>query len=225
MPTFTRASESMLSPADLLAFAAKQSSSEASRYAHAAEVARARGNHELAQLLGILAERQPAAGELNDREAERVRRLLPPALAEADAAMEEAIGSALLTPYRALALAVQEAQRNFRTFGRSGGRPPRRRGSCAQRTGARRYFAGGASSGLSRRTAERHASTCHVARAACIERNMGTGGRRTRRGKAAGASVREIPCGGRACAGRGSAGRSAGQGSRNITSDAPHHPC
>ena len=30
--------------------------------------------------------------------------------------MEEAIGSALLTPYRALALAVQEAQRNFRTF-------------------------------------------------------------------------------------------------------------
>jgi hypothetical protein len=52
----------MLSPADLLAFAAKQSSSEASRYAHAAEVARARGNHELAQLLGILAERQPAAG-------------------------------------------------------------------------------------------------------------------------------------------------------------------
>ena len=90
----------MLSPADLLAFAAKQSSSEASRYAHAAEVARARGNHELAQLLGILAERQPAAGEVNDREAERVRRLLPPALAEADAAMEEAIGSALLTPYR-----------------------------------------------------------------------------------------------------------------------------
>jgi hypothetical protein len=116
VPTFTRASESMLSPADLLAFAAKQSSSEASRYAHAAEVARARGNHELAQLLGILAERQPAAGEVNDREAERVRRLLPPALAEADAAMEEAIGSALLTPYRALALAVQEAQRNFRTF-------------------------------------------------------------------------------------------------------------
>jgi hypothetical protein len=98
----------MLSPADLLAFAAKQSSSEASRYAHAAEVARARGNHELAQLLEILAERQPAAGELNDREAETVRRLLPPALAEADAAMEEAIGSALLTPYRALALAVQE---------------------------------------------------------------------------------------------------------------------
>ena len=102
MPTFTRASESMLSPADLLAFAAKQSSSEASRYAHAAEVARARGNHELAQLLGILAERQPAAGEVNDREAERVRRLLPPALAEADAAMEEAIGSALLTPYAQL---------------------------------------------------------------------------------------------------------------------------
>ena len=30
--------------------------------------------------------------------------------------MEEAIGSTLLTPYRALALAVQEAQRNFRTF-------------------------------------------------------------------------------------------------------------
>ena len=43
-----------------------------------------------------------------------------------------------------------------------------------------------------------------------LQRNMGTGGRRTRRGKAAGASVREIPCGGRACAGRGSAGRSAG---------------
>jgi hypothetical protein len=30
--------------------------------------------------------------------------------------MEGAIGSALLTPYRALALAVDEAQRNFRTF-------------------------------------------------------------------------------------------------------------
>ena len=221
----------MLSPADLLAFAAKQSSSEASRYAHAAEVARARGNHELAQLLGILAERQPAAGEVNDREAERVRRLLPPALAEADAAMEEAIGSALLTPYRALALAVQEAQRNFRTFAHIaalvGPADVRRDAEALARNELVRAatLRGGASSGLSRRTAERHASTCHGARAACIERNMGTGGRRTRRGKAAGASVREIPCGGRACAGRGSAGRSAGQGSRNITSDAPHHSC
>jgi hypothetical protein len=111
---FTRASESTLSPADLLAFAAKQS--EASRYAHAAEVARARGNHELTELLEILARREPADGELNDGDAERVRRLLPPALAEADAAMEGAIGSALLTPYRALAVAVEEAQRNFRTF-------------------------------------------------------------------------------------------------------------
>src|SRR6185369_15261290 len=68
------------------------------------------------ELLEILARRESADGELNDGEAERVRRLLPPALAEADAAMEGAIASALLTPYRALALAVEEAQRNFRIF-------------------------------------------------------------------------------------------------------------
>jgi hypothetical protein len=116
VPTFTRASESMLSPADLLAFAAKQSANEASRYAHAAEVARARGTQELAELLEILAKREPADTGLNDGEAEKVRRLLPPGLAEADAAMEEAMRSALLTPYRALALAVEEAQRHFRTF-------------------------------------------------------------------------------------------------------------
>jgi hypothetical protein len=106
----------MLSLADLLAFTAEQSANEASRCAHAAEAARARGTHELAELLEILAKREPADTGLNDGEAERVRRLLPPALAEADAAMGEAMCSALLTPYRALALAVQEAQRNFRTF-------------------------------------------------------------------------------------------------------------
>jgi hypothetical protein len=106
----------MLSPADLLAFAAEQSANEASRYAHGAEAARARGTRELAELLEILAEREPAPIGLKDGEAERVRRLLPPALAEADAAMGEAMRSALLTPYRAIALAVQQAQRNFRTF-------------------------------------------------------------------------------------------------------------
>jgi hypothetical protein len=106
----------MLSPADLLAFAAKQSANEASRHAHAAEAARARGTQELAELLEILAKREPADTGLNDGEAEKVRRLLPPGLAEADAAMEEAMRSALLTPYRALALAVEEAQRHFRTF-------------------------------------------------------------------------------------------------------------
>ena len=117
MPTFSRANESMLSPADLLAFAARQSANEANRYAHAAELARARGIHELAELLDTLAKREPAdAALLKGGDAERVRRLLLPALAEADAAMEGAIGSALLTPYRALALAVEEAQRNFRTF-------------------------------------------------------------------------------------------------------------
>jgi hypothetical protein len=106
----------MLSPADLLAFAAEQSANEASRYAHAAEAARARGTQELAELLKILAKREPADIGLNDGKAERVRRLLPPGLAEADAAMEEAMRSALLTPYRALALAVEVAQRHFRTF-------------------------------------------------------------------------------------------------------------
>lgn len=117
MPTFTRASESTLSAADLLAFAAKQSANEASRYAHAAELARARGIHELAELLETLAKREQAdAASSKDGDAERVRGLLPIAFAEADSAMEEAMRSALLTPYRALALAVEEAQRNFRTF-------------------------------------------------------------------------------------------------------------
>lgn len=106
----------MLSPADVLAFAAEQSANEASRYVRAAETARARGARELAELLEILAKREPTDTGLNDGDAERVRKILPPILAEADAAMEEAMCSALLTPYRALALAVQEAQRNFRTF-------------------------------------------------------------------------------------------------------------
>jgi hypothetical protein len=120
VPTFTRASESIVSPADLLAFAAEQSANEASCYVHAAEAARARGTQELAELLEILAKREPADrglnDGLNDGKAERVRGLLPPGLAEADSAMEEATRSALLTPYRALALAVEEAQRHFRTF-------------------------------------------------------------------------------------------------------------
>jgi hypothetical protein len=106
----------MLSMADLLAFAARQSANEASRYAHAAELARARGIHELGELLEILAKREPADAALKDGDAEKVQGLLPPAFAEADSAMEEAMRSALLTPYRALALAVEEAQRNFRTF-------------------------------------------------------------------------------------------------------------
>src|SRR5262249_34905753 len=98
------------------AFAAKQSTNGASRYAHAAAAARARGTHELADLLEILAERDLAVTASKDGDAERVQRLLPPAFAKADAAMEEAMRSALLTPYRVLALAVDEAQRNFHTF-------------------------------------------------------------------------------------------------------------
>jgi hypothetical protein len=116
VPTFTRASESTVALADLRAFAAKQSADEASRYARTAAAARARGNDELAELLEILARRESADSELSYGEAERVRKLLPLTLAEVDAATEGAIGSALLTPYRALALAVGEAQRHFRIF-------------------------------------------------------------------------------------------------------------
>jgi hypothetical protein len=115
VPTFTLANESMLSPADLLAFAAEQSANEASRCMHAAEAARARGMRELAELFEILAKHEPADAGLGG-EAEKVRRLLPPEFANADPATEEARHSALLTPYRALALAVQVAQRNFRTY-------------------------------------------------------------------------------------------------------------
>lgn len=89
MPTFALANESTLSSADLLGFAAEQSANEASRCTHAAEAARARGMHELADLFEVLAKHEPAARELGG-EAEKVRRLLPPALGNADPAIEEA---------------------------------------------------------------------------------------------------------------------------------------
>jgi hypothetical protein len=202
----------MLSVADLLAFAAEQSANEASRYAHAAEAARARGTHELAELLEILAKRKPDHTGLNDGEAKRVRKLLPPALAEADAAMGEAMRSALLTPYQAIALAVQEAQRNFRTFAHIA--------ALAEPADVRWEAEGLARNELARAAALRGArrrayhaerpsempapatlAELHVL-SARWEPVAGAPGR----GKAAGASVREIPCGGRACAGRGSPG-------------------
>ncbi len=148
MPTFTLASESMLSPADLLAFAAELSASDAGRCMHAAEAARARGMHELADLFEVLAKHEPADGG-SGGEAERVRRLLPPALADADPAIEEARHSALLTPYRALALAVREAQRNFRAYAHVS--------ALAQRADARRQAEGLAHSELVRAAALRRA--------------------------------------------------------------------
>jgi hypothetical protein len=63
-----------------------------------------------------LANREPTKIAFEDGKALRVRRLLPPALTEVDRATEDAIASVLLTPYRALALAVQEAHRNFVTY-------------------------------------------------------------------------------------------------------------
>ena len=177
MPTFTRASKSMLSPADLLAFAAKQSSSEASRYAHAAEVARARGNRELAQLLGILAERQPAAGEVNNREGEEFegfyRRRLPRPMQPWK--RRSAPPCSRLTGHWRW-----QCRRRKEIFAPSR-KSPRwsvRRTSAATLRLLRAtnwcapLLCGGASPGLSCRTAERHAGTCHVAGAACVERNM-----------------------------------------------------
>lgn len=116
MPIFTRRSDFALTPADLFAFATQQAADAGRRYERLASAARERGDHELAELFETLGKRERAEIAPSNGEAERVQRLLPLALANPAAAMENAMRSALLTPYRALALAVQEAQQSFAAY-------------------------------------------------------------------------------------------------------------
>jgi len=114
MPIFTRWSDSALAPADLFAFAAQQAADARRRYKRLADAARKRADHELAELFETLGQRKPPEIAPSNGDAERVQRLLPLALAYP--ATEDGMHSALLTPYRALALAVQEAQQSFAAY-------------------------------------------------------------------------------------------------------------
>jgi hypothetical protein len=116
MPIFRRSSDSALAPADLFAFAAQQAADARRRYNRLADAARGNGDHELAQLFQTLGQREPTEIAPSNGQAERVQRLLPQALANPAAATEDAMRSALLTPYRALALAVEEAQQSFAAY-------------------------------------------------------------------------------------------------------------
>jgi hypothetical protein len=116
MPIFARRRDSALALADLFAFAAQQAADARRRYNRLAGAAWEHGNHELAELFETLGKRESAEIAPSNGEAERVRRLLPQALTNPAAATEDAMRSALLTPYRALALAVQEAQQGFAVY-------------------------------------------------------------------------------------------------------------
>jgi hypothetical protein len=115
MPAFTHRSGSP-SRVDLDAFAHEQTVDAGQRYARAADVARVNGAHDVAELFETLAQREPIDLGAAHGESARVRALLPPALIGAGAGLEEAMCSALLTPYQALALAVQEAQLSFAVY-------------------------------------------------------------------------------------------------------------
>jgi hypothetical protein len=111
-----RDSGTSITTADLDAFVAEQSADAARRFASFADAARAKGAGDLAALFEVLQAHAPHVPSPRDGVAARVRAVLPPGLADLGAATEEAMRSALLTPYRALAAAVRETGRRFAAF-------------------------------------------------------------------------------------------------------------
>jgi rubrerythrin len=108
--------------ADVLAFAHAMEAAAADRFATLTRWAEGHGAADLAALFASLAAMEveheasvAARGPVQGADPARVRRLLPPELLAADADAAE-LRSALLTPYRALSLAVRAEERAFASY-------------------------------------------------------------------------------------------------------------